>query len=245
MSIEQQAASDRNQALGTNPGAAGRANVATTNALGDDILRRLEAMNVYDDEGSIAESSSWAASRPRASDSLDASADCIACGDAVPSSECFSSICSHSYCCDCLGALFTASFTDESLFPPRCCKLKIPIDLTTKYLPPNLVTEYQAKEIEYGTPNRTYCHGATCSTFIPPAFIEGDTATCPGCGNGTCVLCKGQSHAHECPADTATQEVLRIASLNGWQRCRSCHRMVELETGCNHICKPQPRPSSS
>lgn len=244
MRIEQQAASDRHQALGTNPGAAGRANVvaAGQDALDDDVIRQLGAMNVYDDEGTVAESSSWAASRPRASDSLDASTSCIACGDAVLSGEFFQGICSHSYCRECLGALFTASFTDESLFPPRCCKLNIPIELTKQHLPPDLVMEYHAKKIEYGTPNRTYCHEATCSTFIPPASIEGDTATCPGCGNGTCVLCKGQSHKHECPADTATQEVLRIASQNGWQRCRSCRRMVELETGCNHICKA-PTPS--
>lgn len=239
MSIEQHATRDRQQALGSKSRAANRANVPTAkqHPLGDDLLRRLEAMNVYDDHGSVPESSSWAASRPRPSDSLDASVNCIACGDAVSSNKVIRCPCSHSYCCDCLGALFRASFTDESLFPPRCCRLNIPVELTQKHLPTDLVAEYQAKHIEYGTPNRTYCHRATCSTFIPPASIRGDAAKCPACEHGTCVICKGQSHANECPADTATQEALRIASENGWQRCSSCRRMVELETGCNHMSK--------
>ena len=242
INVEQQAARDRQQALGINHQTANRVNVTPTKqpALGEDLLRRLEGINIYDDV--VAESSSWAASRPSRPGSLDANADCLACGDAVPSSKAVQCPCSHSYCRDCLSALFRSSFTDESLFPPRCCKLKIPIDSAKQHLPLSLVREYRAKQIEHGTPNRTYCHKATCSAFIPPASIEGDTATCLDCGDGTCVFCKGQSHANECPADTVTQEVLRIASENGWQRCRSCRRMVELETGCNHMSKFQPQP---
>jgi hypothetical protein len=29
--------------------------------------------------------------------------------------------------------------------------------------------------------------------------------------------------------------VLQTADENGWQRCYSCRRLVELDLGCNHI----------
>ncbi|PVH71728.1 hypothetical protein DL98DRAFT_387736, partial [Cadophora sp. DSE1049] len=31
------------------------------------------------------------------------------------------------------------------------------------------------------------------------------------------------------------QQVLQAADENGWQRCYSCRRLVELDIGCNHI----------
>uniref|UniRef100_A0A8H7K851 RING-type domain-containing protein n=1 Tax=Bionectria ochroleuca TaxID=29856 RepID=A0A8H7K851_BIOOC len=80
-----------------------------------------------------------------------------------------------------------------------------------------------------------YCHIKTCSAFIPPSSIQGDKAVCNRCNCSTCTRCKGLHHAGACPADPATQEFLRIAKDNGWQSCQSCHRMVELSTGCHHI----------
>ncbi|KAL1614980.1 hypothetical protein SLS54_009321 [Diplodia seriata] len=37
--------------------------------------------------------------------------------------------CRHDYCRDCLDQLFRLSMTDESLFPPRCCRQPISLDV--------------------------------------------------------------------------------------------------------------------
>lgn len=80
---------------------------------------------------------------------------------------------------------------------------------------------------------------ALCVTFIPPVFIRGDRALSPKCQSETCFICKGPSHDDNCPQDTATLDLLGIAAENGWQRCYSCHRIVDLITGCNHISRFQ------
>lgn len=47
--------------------------------------------------------------------------DCVVCGDAKEYFEIMEMSCGHAYCRECVRELFTASFKDESLFPPRCC----------------------------------------------------------------------------------------------------------------------------
>ncbi|KAL2808002.1 hypothetical protein BJX63DRAFT_410661, partial [Aspergillus granulosus] len=70
-----------------------------------------------------------------------------------------------------------------------------------------------------------------CST----AHINGEVATCPDCGHTTCTNCKGRVHTGDCPNDTSMQQLLATAQENGWQRCYSCWRMVELDHVCNHM----------
>ncbi|KAK4085272.1 uncharacterized protein Triagg1_262 [Trichoderma aggressivum f. europaeum] len=72
--------------------------------------------------------------------------------------------------------LFKAAMSDESLFPPRCCGQSIPLGSNEIFLPAELVREYRAKELEYSTPNRTYCYRPSCSAFIPQQSIQGDKA---------------------------------------------------------------------
>lgn len=47
--------------------------------------------------------------------------------------------------------------------------------------------------------------------------------------------CKARAHTGDCLNDPATRKLIAVAQENGWQRCYSCWRMVELEIGCNHI----------
>ncbi|KAG9250615.1 uncharacterized protein F5Z01DRAFT_665335 [Emericellopsis atlantica] len=142
---------------------------------------------------------------------------------------------SHDYCRTCIAGLFEAAINDESLFPARCCRQAIPLGLNQIFIPPKLAGRYRAKEVEHGTPNRTYCHNLSCSTFVPPQFIRGRRATCVKCHSRTCTDCKKPAHEGDCPPDATTLDALRLANKRGWQRCLSCRNLIELSTGCNHI----------
>ncbi|KAH7356784.1 IBR finger domain protein [Rhexocercosporidium sp. MPI-PUGE-AT-0058] len=154
-----------------------------------------------------AESSRWAASRIFKGPT---NRHCTACRETFPISKLSRVPCTHEYCRDCLQDLFHASITDDTLFPPLCCRQ--PITPTTSiriYLTAFLVQQYEAKKIEFDTPDRTYCSDPLCSSFIRTEFIVEEGGTC--------------------------QLVLETARENEWQRCYNCHRLVELDTGCNHM----------
>lgn len=210
-----------------------------------DMLRKLQQLYVSadaDDDDTLdqPESSSWAASRSDMNGTAKpvevAKEPCISCQDRFSVTKLSHCPCSHLYCHDCLRNLFEACLTDESLFPARCCGQRIPVDDHRPVLGSKLVGQFRAKEVEFSTLNRTYCHQPTCSTFVPVEFIKNDVATCPQCYYRTCIMCKGAEHrGDECGQDTATQIILHLAAENGWQRCFSCRRVVELEHGCNHM----------
>ncbi|KAH6640997.1 hypothetical protein F5144DRAFT_119358 [Chaetomium tenue] len=228
----------------------------------EDVLGKLRALNLSPSPGPAAarlypeqthaghpESSSWAQSRRqivlgtttvvRKPAVPVVSRACVACTENHPVTRLAKSpSCGHEYCQDCLRSLFTSSFTDETLFPPKCCGKVLPIDTCKAHLTHTIVGQYQAKKVEFETPNRTYCQRKSCSAFIPPQFIQGGIAHCPqlGCRAHTCSVCKGAAHSGtDCPKDPATQDMLKLAAAENWQRCYSCSRFVELETGCNHI----------
>ncbi|KAK1980906.1 IBR finger domain-containing protein [Colletotrichum cereale] len=248
---EKQAAQDREVALRFDRGEQVNEGPSTDHTkqesstdVDEDLLSKLESLYVstdgFDDILGQAESSTWAASRGQATDTARLAKrekrQCNSCFSNYFSTDIARCPCSHEYCRDCLHTLFETSLTDESLFPPRCCKRPIPVDDYRHFLPSKLIGEFQAKAIELSTPNRTYCHRSTCSTFIPKEFIEADIAVCQRCEYRTCVMCKGSEHKNQdCAQDTLTQDLLQFAAANGWQRCFSCRRIVELEVGCNHM----------
>jgi hypothetical protein len=103
------------------------------------------------------------------------------------------------------------------------------------------IGRFLAKKIEFETPNRIYCSKPSCSTFIPPQGIKNDVVTCIRCSTLTCAVCKKAAHANsDCPDDPAAQQLLQLATQEGWQKCYSCARFVELEHGCNHISQSLP-----
>lgn len=75
-----------------------------------------------DGEYGVPESSRWAAARQTARAS---SRRCAACQEHVRFFDTARVPCSHEYCRECLQDLFRASMTDDSLFPPRCCRQPI------------------------------------------------------------------------------------------------------------------------
>lgn len=243
---EQQATNDREFAVHGQPATGSPGDASADAIIEDEMMRKLIALYIGDNScpPSAARPAAASPAAQQAGPSSSASANgielrhCVACTSDVAFFDTVRCPCSHEYCRNCITELFSAAINDESLFPPRCCKKPIPLGLNQIFLPPKLLGTYKAKELEYGTPNRTYCHVPTCSTFVPPAFVRDDVATCVKCRSKTCAICKERSHAGDCPADTSTLDVLRIAADNGWQRCHSCHSMVDLTMGCNHISRP-------
>ena len=125
---------------------------------------------------------------------------------------------------------------DESLFPPRCCRQSIDLELVRDCLGEELATLFEMRELEMNTPNRVYCPIPTCSAFIPPNYDDYSYAAiveCPDCYGAVCSECKGAAHLGDCelPQDT---ELVTAGLEAGMQRC-DCGFMIELESGCYHI----------
>lgn len=258
---EEQAERDREYAMGRKPFATGDAtseNNAKHSDTDDELILKLAALYMDDEEQlndraermladannetpsqqeevQGGESSSWAASRSQKKFAKER--QCHACGDNVLFFDICRCPCSHEYCRACLSQLFQLASVDESLFPPRCCKQNIPLEKNLIFLPRDVVSLFRQKEIEFATTDRTYCHRPECSAFIPPILSQGDVMACPTCKNQTCTHCKGEAHEHECPEDPNRKLLDAVAVENGWQRCDSCQRMIELSHGCNHISK--------
>ena len=215
--------------------------------LDDDFPARLAALHVSgrNDESdtsenmtdanspAAAESSARAASRQKTSTAVHR--QCTACDLKKPLFDIFQTPCGHHYCQECLQTLFELSTTDETLFPPRCCRQEIPLPSVKIHLSPALLHKFALKSIEFKTSDRTYCSRPACSSFIASVNIIGERATCTACGTHTCTICKNNAHDGDCPEDTATQQVLETAREQGWQRCYNCRRLVELDVGCNHM----------
>lgn len=168
---------------------------------------------------------------------------CVCCVEVFTLQDTVTLACSHHYCHTCLTNFFRRTLTDESIFPPKCCNGPIPCDNEEigAVLGQDLVAEFQEKKIEYETQDRTYCHVPECAAFIPARHINtenNEVGICPRCQATTCTLCKAAAHqGSDCPQDERTRAILRLAGQEGWRQCFSCHRIVELNTGCYHISK--------
>lgn len=141
----------------------------------------------------------------------------------------------HSYCGDCMKQLFLGACKDEELFPPRCCKQEIPIDIALPFLSNEEVEEFLDKTEEFTSKDRTYCFQPSCSKFILAHRISCGVGFCPDCFSETCTLCKKGRHSGDCPDDPSMKLTLETAAENGWQRCQKCHAIVELAHGCQHM----------
>ena len=215
--------------------------------LDDGVLARLTALYVsggnndsdaledsISSEGpAVAESSTWAASRKRTSSA--AYRRCTACDLTKPLFDVCQTSCGHFYCQECIQTLFELSTTDETLFPPRCCRETIPLQSVKLYLSSAVIQSFEEKSIEFKTSNRTYSSRPACSSFIAAETITGERAMCRKCGTQTCTICKNNAHDGDCPEDKTTQQVLETAREHGWQKCYNCRRLVELDVGCNHM----------
>ncbi|KAF8323990.1 hypothetical protein DL93DRAFT_2176131 [Clavulina sp. PMI_390] len=161
---------------------------------------------------------------------------CTACNDNTTTLKSIIAPCSHPYCNGCITELFTSAMTNETLMPPRCCRVEIPLTLVARLLGVLLVGRFTAKVQEFGTKNRLYCPISTCSAFIGSASDQkGVNVACPRCFTMVCAYCKTTVHPswEECSddKDEASQLVLALGEREGWRRCRTCKRLVELSLG--------------
>ncbi|KAI9371612.1 hypothetical protein BJX61DRAFT_17351 [Aspergillus egyptiacus] len=167
---------------------------------------------------------------------LDSEIRCCVCLDTSFSGFVHRLKCGDTYCGGCLTSLFQKATTDESLFPPKCCGVLIPLASVQEEMSEQDLARFKDAQIEFSTQDRTYCSHTNCGKFIPPNNIHGDRAVCPSCRSITCQMCKRAYHDKEdCPSDTALQATLSLGSRMGWQRCYACKTLVELNTGCWHI----------
>jgi hypothetical protein len=203
---------------------------ATVSTIYANELRQYRAIRHFENEETrLAEASAAAV----------ATVECTSCEDSYPLAEVWQAPCSHHYCAGCLEQLHRASMTDETLYPPRCCRREMPWEDVSAKLNNRLATAFGAKkeELDMHAGQRTYCCNAACARFIGVAHIARDTGTasCPACGELTCTMCKAAQHGGDCPEDVALQQTLRLAEDRGWQRCRQCRGIVDLTFGCHHI----------
>jgi len=141
----------------------------------------------------------------------------------------------HAYCRECLQALFEASVTDPSLFPPRCCSAIIPLFSCVPFLPKATMARFVERRDELETPNRTYCSDPKCAKWVKPISITAGVATCHCCSRQTCTTCKQKKHDGLCPVDENVKELMNVAEKRRWKTCPACKNMVELAQGCYHI----------
>ena len=160
---------------------------------------------------------------------------CVACDICEKENEMVQAPCGDRYCKECIVNLFTISIKDEARFPPRCCRQPVPIDLVSTILDPELRQSFEKTAVEFTATDRTYCSRSTCSTFLPSASKESERAECLGCHQMTCTICKNAAHDGDCPASPQHQALMELAYREGWKKCYQCKRLVELNTGCNHM----------
>ncbi len=162
--------------------------------------------------------------------------ECVVCLGTVHPADLITLPCGDHYCKQCLNERFDSAAYNEASFPPACAHGPIELASVRSSLLRSVVRAYEARQEEFSTPNRVYCHEATCSAWIPPDHISDNVAICPACNKLTCAYCRGKLHEDgECPDDPAIRSLMTTAQREGYQQCWQCKRLIERFAGCNHI----------
>jgi hypothetical protein len=167
--------------------------------------------------------------------------ECTICLDVCAIGSSYHAPCDHYYCPGCLRDLVEAATRDESLFTLKCCKQNFPTQQIPSYLKsnPGLLTLFQAKSIEFGTPSnlRVYCPAVRCSAFLGSSHgAINNEMVCRQCNTTVCTSCKNAAHRGEaCAVAASTVQLRTLAESKAWQTCPGCENIVELNTGCFHI----------
>ncbi|KAK5123505.1 hypothetical protein LTR85_002543 [Meristemomyces frigidus] len=88
--------------------------------------------------------------------------ECASCLEKYDADQCYPVPCQHHYCDTCLQNLFINSMDDETLYPPRCCKMIIPLDEVRAFMPEKVGDEFERKRKELDNRRRVYCRAPEC-----------------------------------------------------------------------------------
>lgn len=162
---------------------------------------------------------------------------CTACTDNFRYADVIRLQCGDEYCGDCLKGFIMRGVVDHdlALLPPRCCGTPVHPDVISQALSEEEIVSLRDAEVEKATEHKVYCSNESCGKFIPPDSVVADKATCRRCTAVTCAICRSGAHEGDCPADPALQATLALGTENRWQRCFSCHALVSIDLGCNHM----------
>ncbi|KAL2278689.1 hypothetical protein FJTKL_14248 [Diaporthe vaccinii] len=176
-----------------------------------------------DDEDSLSEPD----------DGITGQRTCVTCLDDLSDHDAHRGPCGHDWCQTCIVNRFEMAAKSTHLFPAQCCDEPILPD-NHELIAPETWARYFEKKTQVETPNPTFCSKRDCSKFIPLQDINEGQARCI-CGQITCTGCKAEWHTGECVVDPETEQVLRLAREQQWQRCFHCREMVVRQDGCNEI----------
>lgn len=206
----------------------------------DDIFDRLSIVHGFDDDNSDKAGPSLPYVKDQTSTlgRLASKAfQCVACTDSFRLAEVTQLQCGDQFCSACLKVFIMRGVLDHdlALLPPRCCGTPVHRSVIASLLNDEEMDNFVTAEEEKATDNNIYCSNESCGRFFDPKHILAGSADCPRCGAGTCAICRSAAHDNDCPEDPAIQETLALGIQNKWQRCYSCHAVVAIETGCNHV----------
>ncbi|GAA5872016.1 hypothetical protein JCM8547_006215 [Rhodosporidiobolus lusitaniae] len=181
--------------------------------------------------------------------SISASTSYVVCGD--PPSSSLRLIptnlpCKHSFCPSCLRGLFLHATTDETLFPPSCCRrpsspLHEGMLLTAAGLSEDQRRSYEGKKREFAATekDRVYCSNARCSVFLvgDGNRMRTKDVKCGKCGRETCTACRAPSHplSTACALDSDASAATKLAKQLEGRRCEKCGRVVVRNGGCENV----------
>jgi len=147
--------------------------------------------------------------------------------------------CGHQYHTHCLREWLLNTISEKRL--PTCTQCSDPVpslsQLQSLDLPTPEVARIQAEYAELSIPlgQRVHCPRPSCGDFL--GSIDSPSQACGKCNVEVCTRCREivlvTVAEHVCGSHE--EAVLRLAKDSGWQRCYSCHSLVERTEGCPHI----------
>jgi hypothetical protein len=166
---------------------------------------------------------------------------CVICMEVIGRKPSIKAPCGHYYDEKCLSELVKTASTDESSFPPRCCREPIPEDSLVPFLSREILSDFKRASSEFSVKpkDRIYCSNRVCSQFLTAAKGLGFTRLirCQYCGDSTCSRCREGEHRGRlfCKFQDDADDIQELMKEEKWQRCPECHRVIELTQGCYHM----------
>ena len=170
-------------------------------------------------------------------------ADCASCSDHLTIDKLVKAACKHHYCKKCFGEFIEASLQTNDGFPPKCCKIPIPLITVAYNVSAAVYSRYSARQVENKNATTLYCGIRGCGVRIEEDRIVGVRAICVACWRDTCTQCRGafpnkiidKNVGHVCQRDEAREQVLALAKEQGWQTCYQCGNLIALNFGSPHM----------